>query len=102
MIARLIVPRDVLSETAAIGDRESEVMEVSHMMGVVCRALLQTICEFDHTLISTLSAHIVGPLAAGETLRTDMWQEANVVTYRSTVVERNEPVIAYGQCVLVT
>jgi hypothetical protein len=80
----------------------SEILESSHVMGLVCRAVLQTICEFDHTLVGELSAYITGPFAAGETLRTDMWQEANVVSFSATAVERDEVIIPAGRCVLVT
>ena len=96
LIARLVGQRD-LEET-----QEPELFDTASIMGLACRALLQTICEFDHTLMSVFSAHIIGPLAAGESLLTEMWQEANIVSFRSTAVERNEPVLAAGRCELVT
>lgn len=96
LIARLVGPPEVDD----VG--ESVIFRCSSVMGLICRAVLQTICEFDHTLISTFAAQIVGPLAAGETLRTDMWQEANVISFSAKAVERGEPVVAAGQCILVT
>ena len=88
LLARLVGQRD-LEET-----EEPELFDTGSILGLACRAVLQTICEFDHTLMSVFSAHIVGPLAAGESLLTEMWQEANIVSFRSTAVERKETVLS--------
>ena len=96
LVARLLGQRE-LEDTQG-----PDLLDTSTVLGLACRALLQTICEFDHTLMSVLSAHVVGPLAAGESLLTEMWQEANIVSFRSTAVERDEPVLSAGRCELVT
>jgi len=68
--------------------------------GLACRAILITICEYDFTLIGSFDLRFVEPLYPGETLTTEMWQERNVVSFRSVVRERNAVVIDNGKCKL--
>ncbi len=69
--------------------------------GIACRAILKTICEYDHTLITGFAAQFAAPVYPGETLTTDMWQDRNIVTFRATVKARNSVVLTHGRCTLV-
>ena len=69
--------------------------------GMACRAILQTICEFDPTLIRSMEARLTAPVFPGDTLRTDMWQQANVVSFRMRAEERDSVVLDHGRCELV-
>lgn len=68
--------------------------------GVACRAVLQTICDYDHTKIRTFDARFSAPVFPGETIITDMWVDANVVSYRCRLKEREAVVINNGRCEL--
>lgn len=70
--------------------------------GVACRAILKTICNFDHTLISGFDARFTAPAFPGETLTTEMWQDGNVVAFRCLVRSRGAVVIDNGKCTLST
>jgi acyl dehydratase len=70
------------------------------VFGVVCRAVIQTICEYDPALLKVFEARFTAPVYPGDTLRTEMWQHANVVSFRTSVVERDTVVVDHGRCVL--
>ena len=68
--------------------------------GIACRAILQTICDYDHTLIDGFDARFTAPVLPGDTIRTDMWQDGNIVSFRCTAVERDVMVLRNGKCTL--
>lgn len=68
--------------------------------GVACHAILKTICEYDHTLITGFDARFSSPVMPGDTIRTDMWQDGNVVSFQCTAVERDIVVLKNGKCLL--
>lgn len=68
--------------------------------GIACHAVLQTICDYDQTLITGFDARFSSPVIPGDTIRTDMWQDGNVVSFQSVAVERNEIVLRNGKCTL--
>ena len=68
--------------------------------GVACKAILQTICDYDYTLIEQFDARFSAPVMPGDTITTDMWQDGNVVSFSCTVKERDELVLRNGKCTL--
>lgn len=68
--------------------------------GIACRAILHTICDYDYTLISGFDARFSSPVMPGDTIRTDMWQDGNIVSFRCTAVERDIMVLRNGKCTL--
>ena len=68
--------------------------------GIACRAILETICDYDHTLITGFDARFSAPVYPGDTLTTDMWQDRNIVSFRCTVKSRNSIVLSNGKCTL--
>ena len=71
-------------------------------LGVACKAVLQTICDYDHTLIEEFDARFSAPVLPGDTITTDMWQDGNVVSFRCCVKERDAIVLRNGKCTLAT
>ena len=47
-------------------------------------------------------ARFSSPVIPGDTLRTDMWQDGNVVSFSCTAVERDVAVLRNGKCTLRT
>ena len=70
--------------------------------GIACRAIMKTICDYDDTLIRQFDARFSAPVMPGDTIRTDMWQDGNIVSFRCTATERNVIVLRNGKCTLAT
>lgn len=70
--------------------------------GIACRAILRTICDYDYTLIKEFDARFSAPVLPGDTIRTDMWQDGNIVSFRCTAIERDVLVLRNGKCTLAT
>jgi len=68
--------------------------------GVACKAILQTICEYDYTLIEEFDARFSAPVMPGDTITTDMWQDGNIVSFSCSVKERDAIVLRNGKCTL--
>lgn len=68
--------------------------------GIACKAILQTICDYDHTLIEGFDARFSLPVFPGDTITTDMWQDGNVVSFQCSVKERDCVVLRNGKCTL--
>ena len=68
--------------------------------GIACRAILQTICNYDHTLIEGFDARFSLPVLPGDTITTDMWQDGNIVSFQCSVKERGCIVLRNGKCTL--
>lgn len=69
--------------------------------GVACKAVLQTICDYDYTLVREFDARFSTPVLPGDTITTDMWQDGNVVSFVCSVKEREAVVLRNGKCTLV-
>ena len=61
---------------------------------------MQTICEYDYTLIEEFDARFSAPVMPGDTITTEMWQDRNIVSFRCKVLARNAIVIDNGRCTL--
>ena len=68
--------------------------------GVACKAVLQTICDYDYTLITGFDGRFSAPVLPGDTITTDMWQDGNIVSFRCSVKERDSVVLRNGKCTL--
>jgi len=68
--------------------------------GVACKAVLQTICDYDYTLIQEFDARFSAPVLPGDTITTDMWQDGNVVSFTCSVKDRDALVLRNGKCTL--
>lgn len=68
--------------------------------GIACKAVLQTICEYDYTLIEEFDARFSAPVLPGDTITTDMWQDGNVVSFTCRVKGRDVLVLRNGKCTL--
>jgi acyl dehydratase len=69
--------------------------------GVVGHALLKTLCGYDPTKFKSMEGRFSSPVYPGETIRTEMWMDGKVVTFRSTVPARGVTVLNNGRAEIV-
>jgi len=86
--------------TAAAVGFERPILHGLCTFGVACKAVLETICDYDYTLIEGFDARFSAPVLPGDTITTDMWQDGNIVSFRCSVRERNTVVLRNGKCTL--
>jgi acyl dehydratase len=65
--------------------------------GVSGHALLKTICGYSPARLMSFSCRFSAPVFPGETIRTEMWRDGNVVSFRARVVERDVIAINNGR-----
>ncbi len=65
--------------------------------GVAGHALLKSLCGYDPARLTTIAGRFSAPVYPGETIRTEMWREGNVVSFRARVAERDVVAINNGR-----
>ena len=71
------------------------------LAGVVCRAVLATVCDYDPTLLRGLSVNFAGPVFADDDLAIRMWQDGPVIAFDAKAGQLRKSVLD-GRCVLAT
>ena len=66
-------------------------------LGVAGHALLKTYCDYDSARFKAINVRFSAPVYPGETIQTDMWRDGGVISFRSTVPERNATVLNNGR-----
>jgi acyl dehydratase len=64
---------------------------------VAGHALLKTCCGYDAARLTSMEGRFSSPVYPGEVIRTEMWIDGRIVTFRSTVPERNVTVLNNGR-----
>ena len=65
--------------------------------GVSGHALLKTLCGYDPARLVSFGCRFSAPVFPGETIRTEMWRDGPVVSFRARVVERDVVAINHGR-----
>jgi acyl dehydratase len=65
--------------------------------GVAGHAVLKTFCGYDPARLLSFACRFSAPAFPGETLRTEMWRDGNVVSFRARVVERDVVAVNNGR-----
>jgi acyl dehydratase len=60
-------------------------------------AILKTLCGYDPARFVAMEGRFSSPVYPGETIRTEMWRDANVVSFRATVPARGVTVLNNGR-----
>ena len=68
--------------------------------GVSGHALLKTMCGYDPARLTSFSGRFSAPVFPGETIRTEMWRDSALVSFRARVVERDVVAINNGRAEL--
>jgi len=65
--------------------------------GVTGLALLETLCDFRPERLKSMRVRFSAPVFPGETIRTEIWRNGEVVAFRARVKERDAVVINNGR-----
>ena len=65
--------------------------------GVSGHALLKTFCGYDPARLTAMAGRFSAPVFPGETIRTEMWRDGAVVSFRARVLERDVVAINNGR-----
>ena len=65
--------------------------------GVAGHAILRTLCGYDPARLTAIAGRFSAPVFPGETIRTEMWRDRSVVSFRARVVERDVVAINNGR-----
>jgi acyl dehydratase len=65
--------------------------------GVVGHALLKSVCDYDPNRFTAMSGRFSAPVFPGETIRTEIWRDGNIVSFRALVPERNIVAMSNGK-----
>ncbi len=68
---------------------------------VAGHAILKTCCGYDPARLRSMEGRFSSPVYPGETIRTEIWQDGAVVSFRSTVPARGVTVINNGRAEIV-
>ena len=68
--------------------------------GTAGHAVLKTMCGYDPARMLSFGCRFSAPVFPGETLRTEMWRDGDVVSFRARVVERDVVAINNGKAVV--
>lgn len=70
-------------------------------MGVAGHALLKAVCGYDPARLTAMSVRFSAPVFPGETIRTEIWRDGGVISFRARVMERGVVAIDNGRAEIV-
>jgi acyl dehydratase len=65
--------------------------------GVAGHALLKSVCGYDPARLTAIKGRFSAPVYPGETIRTEIWRDGAVLSFRARVVERDQVAINNGR-----
>ena len=68
--------------------------------GVAGHAVLKSVCGYDPVRLTAIAGRFSAPVFPGETIRTELWRDGGVVSFRARVVERDAVAINNGRAVV--
>jgi acyl dehydratase len=68
--------------------------------GIAGHAVLKTICGYDPQKLASFACRFSAPVFPGETLRTEIWRDGAVVSFRTRIVERDVIAVNNGRAEL--
>ena len=69
--------------------------------GVSGHAILKTLCRYDPAKLTAIAGRFSAPVFPGETIRTELWRDGPVVSFRARVVERDVVALNNGRAEIV-
>ena len=100
LIYRLSADRNPLHADPAVAKQAGFPRPIMHGLGnfgIAGHAVLKTMCGYDPGKLASFACRFSAPVFPGETIRTEMWRNGAVVSFRSSVVERDVVAINNGR-----
>jgi acyl dehydratase len=100
LIYRLSADRNPLHSDPAVAKAAGYPRPILHGLatfGVAGHAVLKTLCGYDPSRLTAIAGRFSSPVYPGETIRTEMWRDGGVVSFRARVVERDVVAINNGR-----
>lgn len=64
--------------------------------GVAGRAVLKSCCGNDAARLKTMRVRFSAPVFPGETIRTELWRDGALVSFRARALERDVVILDHG------
>jgi acyl dehydratase len=103
LIYRLSGDRNPLHADPAVAKQAGYPRPIMHGLGnfgIAGHAVLKTFCRYDPQKLIAFACRFSAPVFPGETLRTEMWRDGGIVSFRSRVVERDVIAVNNGRAEL--
>jgi acyl dehydratase len=100
LIYRLSADRNPLHAEPAVAKAAGFPRPIMHGLGnfgIAGHAVLKTMCGYDPAKLVSFACRFSSPVFPGETIRTEMWRDGTMVSFRSRVVERDVLAINNGR-----
>ena len=65
--------------------------------GVAGHAILKSVCDYDPSRLKAIAGRFSAPVFPGETIRTEMWRDGNVISFRARVTGRDVIAVNNGR-----
>jgi len=69
--------------------------------GIAGHAILKSLCGYDPARLMAIAGRFSAPVFPGETIRTEMWRDGTVVSFRARVMERDVIALNNGRAKIV-
>ena len=69
-------------------------------LGVSGHAILKTCCDYHPARFKSLALRFSAPVYPGETIRTEMWRDGEIISFRARVLEQDVVVLNNGKAVV--
>ena len=92
LIYRLSGDRNALHadpEIARQAGFDRPILHGAATFGVAGHAVVKAACDGDASRIAAISGRFSAPVVPGETIRTEIWRDGNIVSYRCRIVGRD-------------
>ena len=104
LLYRLNGDRNPLHADPALAQRVGFPVPILHGLctyGIACVALLDAVCDHDHTRIAGFDVRFSAPVYPGDVITIDMWFDGDVVSFECRVAASEcVHVIRNGKCTL--
>jgi acyl dehydratase len=100
LIYRLSGDRNPLHAEPAAAKQAGYPRPIMHGLGnfgIAGHAVLKTMCGYDPQKLTSFACRFSAPVFPGETIRTEMWRDGAVVSFRARVVERDVIAVNNGR-----
>ena len=103
LIYRLSGDRNPLHADPAVARKagfEAPILHGLCTLGNAAHAILKSSCDYDPARFKSLQLRFSAPVYPGETIRTELWRDDSVISFRSRAVERDVVVLNNGRAVV--